>query len=188
MAQYVLDVTVRSDTMSRRKNDIAALFCLPRSVYAYIPGIEVYTEKENALNYIDTDKQIIAHPPCRFWSRMHGLAKPRKNEYELALWAFDRVNQNGGVLEHPADSGLWEYLNLPRSKLFLVDQIHFGHLLKKTTALYSPNVQFLEVPFVLEPWVARKHINQVSKRQAMATPVRFAEYIVNSIRSRNERS
>jgi hypothetical protein len=49
----------------------------------------------------------VAHPPCRAWGKYAHLAKPRKDERALALWAIEKVRENGGVLEHPKTSRLW---------------------------------------------------------------------------------
>lgn len=155
---------------------VPVLFTLPRSEYSRLEGVDCYDEKRNAFNY-SLGLKVIAHPPCRFWSRMHGLAKPRKKEYECALWAFDLVNELGGILEHPIHSNLWNYVGV---KPYPIDLGWYGHPMKKTTGLYFNQV---EIPrFELGFRNDYKWLNKCSKRQAMYTPLEVCKKLVNSVR------
>lgn len=158
---------------------LAALFCLPRSNYKKFDFIDVYDEKRNAFNYRG-HLPVIAHPPCRFWSRLHGLAKPRKNEYEYALWSFDIVNRYGGILEHPLYSKFWEYVDV---NPYPVHQGWFGHKMRKETGLYFVNCEPQRLPLNLEYPGKYKSISFVSKQQAMGTPINFATWLISSVLS-----
>lgn len=161
------------------KNDVAALFLLPRSHYKNIEGVDCYDEKRNALTYRDS-LPVIAHPPCRFWSRLHGLAKPRRNEYELALWSYDLVKELGGILEHPFRSRLWKYIDV---EPFPLCQSNFGHKMRKETGLLFVNCEPREIPFKLEA-KQYKNISSVSKQQAMGTPLEFSRWLVETVRNK----
>lgn len=158
-------------------NDVAALFVLPRSYYKKIPGVDCYDEKRDARNYRGK-LSVIAHPPCRFWCRLAHMAKPEKNEYELGIWAAELVTELGGVLEQPAHSRLFKYMNLPYIE---VKQIWWNHLMVKPTWLYFSKCEPGEIPFRLVPNRA-KGIKYCSKQQAMHTPKEFAEWLVKSVR------
>jgi len=179
---YLLDVTVTTGP-TQSKNKIPILFCCKNSIYNSFELADVYDEKRNALNY-NGNQKIIAHPPCRFWSKCHGLAKPRQHEYELGLWAIEMVQRNGGILEHPKYSKLFEYAEIEPT--IEVHQQWWGHKMKKETWLYAVNVDLLPLPFDL---VTQKtpRINQVSKKQAMATPYSFAEYLLLSVSQSGEK-
>lgn len=158
---------------------LAILFALPRSNYKKLDNLEVYDLKRNALTF-NGGMRIIAHPPCRFWCKLWYLSKPEKNEYELALWAYDMVCEHGGILEHPHNSGLFKYVN---EKPFILDQGWFGHKMKKRTGLIVKKTELNPLPLHLETPGEYKYIQMVSKQQAMGTPIEFAKYLVDSIRS-----
>ena len=86
---------------------------------------------------------IVAHPPCGPWGRLKGLCT--KQDPELGRIAVGQVRRFGGVLEHPAHSGLWRDQRLPRQGEFLdpfggwtlqVCQVDYGHRAVKETWLY----------------------------------------------------
>ena len=157
---------------------VAILFALPRSNYLEVEGTDVYDLKRNALTFSGKNK-VIAHPPCRFWCKIHYLAKPLRKEYELALWAYEVVKNNGGILEHPLTSNLWKYLDI---KPFPLDQGWFGHKMRKQTGLYLKDVDLLPLPLKLEVKGEYKWNYNVSKREVMSTPIEFAKFLVESVR------
>jgi hypothetical protein len=97
--------------------EVAALFVSRRSIYKHLPGVDCYDRTRNAANF-SGGKPVIAHPPCRCWSRMrHQVALcqgARAKEMDLGKWAVEIVTKCGGVLEQPAGSLLWEACQLPR--------------------------------------------------------------------------
>jgi hypothetical protein len=56
---------------------------------------------------------VIAHPPCRLWGQMRFFSSAPESEKLLAFFAVEQVRKNGGILEHPASSTLWEAAKLP---------------------------------------------------------------------------
>lgn len=81
------------------------MFTQPRSVYHSL-GADCYDEARDARSF-DLSCPVVAHPPCRSWSNLSHMAKPRVDERDLAWWAVHVVRHCGGVLEHPLNSRLW---------------------------------------------------------------------------------
>ncbi|MCL1888315.1 MAG: hypothetical protein FWF96_05545, partial [Kiritimatiellaeota bacterium] len=85
-------------------NDVAVLCVAPRSHYKKIPGCDCYDAKRDAFNFPGW-LPVVAHPPCRSWSRMRHFVKGNcARERELAARCVEWVRKFGGVLDHPAYS------------------------------------------------------------------------------------
>lgn len=113
--------------------------------------------------------------------------------------ALESVANHGGVLEHPAFSHAWQSFALPEPtgrgwsyhRWFGIDiwvcevwQSAYGHLAQKRTwLLYSGDVEPFDLDWGREPgthqvgWFDRSKPT-VSKREASATPVAFAETLI----------
>lgn len=131
---------------------VAVLFARTDSVYKTIPGCDVWDETRNALLYLGSDP-VVAHPPCRLWSRLAHMSSAPKKEKGLARFAVRTVQRVGGVLEHPAHSKLWADMNLPAvgqedDKGFAIEvgQLWFGHPCNKKTWLYVSGIRMDECP------------------------------------------
>ena len=121
---------------------IAVLFARQDSIYKTFPECDVYDIDRDAKKFNGIEP-VIAHPPCRAWGRLRAFAKPRLGEKDLALFAIEKVRQNGGVLEHPAHSTLWKAADLPVKGFdnfggwtLSIYQSWFGHKGQKKTWLY----------------------------------------------------
>jgi len=133
---------------------IAVLFARNDSRYKQLAGYDVYDIERDARNFSEK-YPVIAHPPCRAWGRLSHMANPRPDEKDLAWFALDKVRKNGGVLEHPKGSRLWQEAPLPMPGEFsdefggftvLIDQWHFGHVARKWTHLYIVGINPSELP------------------------------------------
>lgn len=131
---------------------VSALFVAPSSVYLALDGVDCWGADRNALQW-PGGTPVVAHPPCRLWSRMRGLAGEHPGEKRMAPWAVDQVRRWGGVLEHPAGSSLWPVLGLPMRGMdqyggwtYPVDQVWFGHRARKRTLLYVVGVPPASIP------------------------------------------
>jgi hypothetical protein len=132
---------------------VAALFVRKNSVYKSMPGVDAWDIERDARNFAG-DEPVVAHPPCRAWGRLRHLAKPRPDEKDLALFAVASIRRNGGVLEHPKGSTLWEEANLPAPGKrdewggwsLLVNQHWWGHRAEKATLLYICGCEPRELP------------------------------------------
>jgi hypothetical protein len=156
---------------------------------------DTWDQKANALNYTGS-AACIHHPPCRLWSRLKGLSSADENEKYLALWSVRKVQLNGGILEHPADSSLFKTCNLPMPGssdefgfTISIDQYHFGHKARKRTWLYIVGIKqtdsilnYKTIPGSPKYWLG--HNNRPGRKQPMpqkehsTTPIRFAKYLV----------
>jgi hypothetical protein len=125
-------------------NMITALFVREDSIYKSFQ-IDCFDSQRDAKTF-NGNNPVIAHPPCRAWGRLSQFAKPRPDEKELALFAVEVVRKNGGVLEHPYGSALWDVAKLPYpgniddfgGYTLCVNQSWWGHKAqKKNTSLYS---------------------------------------------------
>lgn len=121
---------------------VAALFVRKDTVYREL-GAECFDIERDARTF-DLAGPVVAHPPCRAWGKLKGLARPRPDERDLAWWAVHVVRLCGGVLEHPIHSSLWRELGCGTpglrdgfgGVLLHVDQSWYGHPCSKPTGLY----------------------------------------------------
>lgn len=127
------------------------LFTQKNSTYNKL-HCECYDINRDATTY-KGEHSIIAHPPCRSWGRLYKLAKPKFGERRLAIWSVLKIRTNGGILEHPAGSKLWQSMNLPKpgkTDTFgfsvSINQHWFGHLAQKNTWLYICGLDIKDLP------------------------------------------
>lgn len=139
-----------------KSKTVAVLFARSDSIYKTMLSCDVFDKDRNALNF-KGDRPVIAHPPCRSWGRLRHFAKPAAGEKELAIWAVEQVRKNGGVLEHPYASKLWDVANLPKPGhgkdeyggwTLPVSQYWWGHKAEKKTLLYIVGCSPKEVPII----------------------------------------
>jgi hypothetical protein len=174
---------------------VAVLCVASNSIYKQIAGIEVYDQTRDARTYTG-GMPVVAHPPCRAWSAYcRHQAKPGPGEKDLAPWCVSMVKENGGVLEHPAHSRLWDELGLPRPGERPVDglwamkvqQSWWGDKRSKNTWLLIAGLEpkdLPEVPFRLhDPRMDREQWNTMSKHQRAATPPAFAQWLIEVARA-----
>lgn len=174
---------------------VAALCVGRRSVYKTLEGVEAFDAVRDARTFAG-GMPIVAHPPCRAWSRVCGhQAKAPPEEIELAPWAVEMLRRCGGVLEHPAGSRLWDSLNLPkpgegeRGGLWsiMVEQHWFGDARSKKTWLLFAGVPLhgIEYPLRLK-WTDQRNVwDKLSKQQRAATPLSMAVWLVDIARKSN---
>lgn len=178
-----------------KKKTVAVLFARADSVYKDYSFCDVYDIERDALTF-KGDLPIVAHPPCRAWGRLRMQAKPREGEKELAIWAIQQIRNNGGVLEHPECSLLWEVMELPLGRdidkfggfSLSVDQFWWGHKARKKTWLYILGIQPDEIPDFQIRYEAITHVvcstkkgykKELSKAARESTPKKFAEWLID---------
>jgi hypothetical protein len=160
----------------------AALYVLPRSSGYQGLDVDLWPVSRDARLYRGP-LPVVAHPPCSPWSRK--VSSMVRNDQgpiaHLAPCAVLQVRRYGGVLEHPADSRLWDVMSLPRplpvgSMLAMTPRDAFGGFsvevelgwwgspLRKPTWLYFCGVELDVVrealPEPAEPVAWRGHIPQ----------------------------
>lgn len=174
---------------------VAILFAQEQSIYKTLPDCDVWDIERDARNY-ENDYPVVAHPPCRAWASFRYFAKPRPGEKNLARLAVALVRINGGVLEHPKLSILWEDQKLPIDDeidnhggfTIHVDQYWFGHKARKATKLYICGCKPQEIPdfpirFGDPEYLVRNTSTSpkpaITKHECEATPKEFALWLVD---------
>lgn len=134
---------------------VAILYARSDSIYKTLEGCDVWDATRDARNFTG-GMPVVAHPPCRAWSAMAHLAKPRPDEKDLARHAVKVVRECGGVLEHPISSKLWADQKLPQpgerdawgGYTLIMPQWWFGHRAEKGTRFYIVGVAMKDLPEV----------------------------------------
>lgn len=170
---------------------IAVLCAQSRSVYKRLPGCEVFDMERDARTYVGR-QPVVAHPPCRLWSRLHAFAKCAnpEGERDLGRFCFNVVLNNGGVLEQPANSSLFADAGVggpgyvtPEGFVTCVDQRWFGHRAQKRTWLWISGLhpkELPELPFCLSG--GETPVEMLGRAARDATPLVFATWLLEVAR------
>lgn len=170
------------------------ILCAARSsVYHHFPALDIYDRARPAWQ-CHPRRPIIAHPPCRFWSRWNtrAAAPPATliSELLLGVWCAKLVTTYGGILEQPAFSRLWDAAKLPqptpaKHNAFWscqVDQAQWGHPTAKPTWLYFARIHPCQVTW--SGWTLanprRLTLAHLTPGQRSATPLPFAQWLVET--------
>ena len=187
----------------------SALFVRVDSIYKTM-GLDCWDSNRDALTW-SGGSTVIAHPPCRTWSRLAPCAtKAIPGEKELAPWAVTQVQKWGGVLEHPAGSRLFAHCNLPDAGdppdehggiVIEVNQWHWGHRARKMTKLYivgASSIPAMPVRMgkpthcVTQGKGVRvghpKFLPRIPDWEREATPPAFAKFLVEIAASCNQKN
>jgi len=195
-----MDEVEHRDGIAKR-SDVAVLYCDPKGIYPTLVE-HWWDEKRDARTY-NLTLPIVAHPPCGPWSKFRHMYKGA--EHDLAPAAIKQVRLYGGVLEHPAQSKLWQHLDLPLPGQFpdtyggitvSVDQLHWGHVAHKRTWIYAVGCDEERLYLPYPPFPNRKPTHdlmggrgrnaqvqrgarlEASKELRRRTPVAFAEWLL----------
>lgn len=164
---------------------IAALFVTPDSIYKNYGWIDCYDEARDARTF-NGSVPVIAHPPCRTWSRLRAFSKGDAAAHELAHLAVMIARSNGGIVEHPASSQLWTNYNLPAPGklddwggfLFTIDQGAFGHPAMKRTTFYIVGCHTTQIPSF---GIWSQHWRTVESQHSadrLKTPPQMAQWLI----------
>lgn len=134
---------------------VAILFAARNSPYKSMPECDVWGDERDARNFRGREP-VVAHPPCRLFCRLRHFSTAPASERELGLFAARVVRTNGGVLEHPYLSALWDYAGLPRPGTIdsyggftlPVLQFWWGYDCYKPTWLYIVGVSLGNLPTI----------------------------------------
>lgn len=170
-------------------HELAALCVNRKSIYKQFENVDCYDIDRDARTFAG-GLPVIAHPPCRAWSAFTShQAKPREGEKELGPFCVDQVLANGGILEHPAYSRLFDHCGLPpagkgNNDVFTISiwQSWFGYDLRKATWLCFVGIDRakIDIPFRLTmPGGDRRREQLMSKNQRMATTEQFARWLID---------
>lgn len=171
--------------------NISALCVSRNSVYKQLLGEEnCYDQKRNARNF-QGKEPVIAHPPCRGWTRFGRAmkAKPVPGEKDLAMFCLEKVIVNGGVFEHPHESIFIKLVEKATGiKKVIIDQSWFGFWCRKRTVLLMPEFfQVPEIPFQLVQQTSRQvAYRDWANRDRSKTNLEFAKWLIKLVRINNE--
>lgn len=165
---------------------VAALFVQERSAYSRLVGVECFTRRRDAATF-DLSCPVIAHPPCRVFSKKCGhQVRDGVHVWEglLGAWAIHCVRSCGGVLEHPYNSRLWNLLPAGVGFTAVVDQAWWGEPIIKRTRLWFVGVgrQEVEFPFSFEPSSSRRVWQTWGVGRRSRTCKEFAGWLVDQAR------
>lgn len=176
-------------------NTNTILFVQKKSIYKTL-GCNCYDEERNALNF-KGGTPAIYHPPCPDWSKCKGQSKFVPGRKWLGIWAMMMVRKHGGILEHPAGSSLFKKMkcNLNGKPdhyggyIIRVDQRNFGHRAQKKTWLYIVGIRKKDI--LAEPLrfdnSNYQPVHIMGKHERDATPLQFAEYLINNLNNYDPR-
>ena len=176
---------------------IPVLFTQDNSNYDKIKLFDCYDIKRNALSFVGRIP-LIAHPPCRKFSKLRGLSTAPLSEKKLAFFALAKIRQFGGILEHPRSSTLWlnGNFNLDGSVdtyggfLRSVDLSWFGYPARKKTMLYFCGITPGQLPAFPISLDAISHVisstsksnkKEISKKMRSTTPLQMIEFFIEVI-------
>lgn len=172
---------------------VSVLCVSGRSIYHHLHGVDAYDQKRDCRQFAGRDP-VIAHPPCRTWSKyLRHMAKPVSlvEEQKLAFFCLEKVLQNGGILEQPAGSRFWKAANLPLpnepAEPFLytvyVEQQWFGYCSRKPTWLLVSGIPRKELPELPFSFNANSSGTEGQSQFARSRTVRpFAEWMLKAAR------
>jgi hypothetical protein len=198
-ASHCLANTSRSVHPRNYGRPITVLCAARSSIYQAFPGLTIYTRSKDAWS-ANPVGPVIAHPPCRCWSRMRGLSSltltERILEMMLAFHCLKLVTKRGGILEQPAFSSFWRHANLPRCGdtsrapgmwSLAVDQSNWGHRSTKPTWLLFCHID--PTVLLLDDWrladVSATKCADLTPGQRSATPKDFAAFLLHAARTAN---
>lgn len=184
-------------------------FVADNSYYRLLPDLDLFDLRRNALS-TKSNAPAIYHPPCRSWGRLRQFAKTPAGEHWLAVWSVLRMWRYGGVLEHPAGSKLWSFMNLARPGQSYdlhggfsvsLNQSWFGYPAKKNTWLYIVGCEISDLPEMPLSFNAitktvsgsknRNVLKELSHSERSRTTLLFNEYLIsvlNTIKSKRNES
>lgn len=188
-------------TLALDRRRVSVLFAHRRSPYFDLP-VDVYDERRDVMSFTNRGGgPVIAHPPCRLWSRMRAFSTAPSSERAYAFFSLALVRVYGGVLEQPAYSLFWKTAGLPDPRAtgaspqldqyggwsIAVSQKWWGHLAEKPTWLYVVGCKpadLPEIPYCILPAKrvcatsrTRRDRSELSPAQRDLTPIKFAWWL-----------
>jgi hypothetical protein len=173
---------------------VAALYVdVERGPYPKLVGVDCWDSNRDATGYRGPHP-VVAHPPCGYWGRYRHRCH---DDGSTGFWAVDAVRTWGGVLEQPADSRLFDVLNMPApgwlpdawgGYTLHVAQADYCHPALKPTWLYVVGVPPSVAVAHLAEWKQRRSptlvpVERMAKSKRHLTPPALAVALVAIARS-----
>lgn len=183
---------------------VAALYVETGGCYFGLPDVDPWDERRDARLY-EGPYPVIAHPPCQRWGDMWmgsplviartGIRKQLGDDGGCFQHALDTVRRFGGVIEHPEGSRAWAFYGLnkpPREGGWIaadfeggwtcrVEQIAYGHSVRKATWLYAAHCQLPQLAWGVD---ARKLPSMVQPSAARIAAGRTPSVSAHGIRDK----
>ena len=176
---------------------IPVLFTESDSNYKLFENFDAFDLERDAFNY-SARLPLIAHPPCRLFSRLRKFSTAPLIEKKCAFFALSKIRQFGGILEHPRSSTLWKSGNFDLSGdvdsyggfLRSVNLSWFGFPCEKKTMLYFVGISPAQLPAFPLSYDAITHtigssrlqlLPEISKNIRSSTPVAMIDYFIQVI-------
>lgn len=138
---------------------------------------------------------LIAHPPCRLFSRLRSFSTAPIRERLCAYYSISKVRQFGGIVEHPRSSLLWHTsnCNLDGSVdsyggfLRSVNLSWFGFPAEKKTMLYFVGISPADlppIPLLLNPpemvinSSKKSSLRELPKKSRSLTPPLMIDFFI----------
>jgi hypothetical protein len=157
---------------------ISILCAMQNSNYKKISGLDIWDTERDAYNFTGNNP-VICHPPCAQWSKLKAFAKVNIREKDLAYFCIEKVNQNGGILEHPAGSGLWKLPGIVKKNIISINQHWFGFPSQKRTWLYFSQTQPLSFPLNFD--CPDKTTTQLNTKARSKQTLEFCKWLIQCI-------
>jgi hypothetical protein len=188
----------------RGLSSVAALFVDPRGHYPALLGSDLCWDITRDARTYAGPYPVVAHPPCQLWVNMAAVNYKRYggehnrpgNDGGCFASALASVRRWCGVLEHPAFTNAWQKHGLvapralgwtqiaPMEWVCEVWQSAYGHKARKRTWLFYRGGF---APYEGN-WARAAGTHQIgwfdrikptlSKRESIATPAAFAEWLI----------
>lgn len=126
---------------------VAALYVDPDGPYPTLVADDEWYDLERDARTFAGGRPVVAHPPCGPWGKLAWRCK--NQDRSTGIHAVEVVRANGGILEHPVGSKLFEACEIPTSPwtpertvdayggyTIRVPQWDWGHRGEKGTILY----------------------------------------------------
>lgn len=164
----------------------AALYVHSKSNYKLYDDFDCFDEARDTRNF-KGNMPVVAHPPCRLFSRLRAFSKADIDEKKLAYTALAVVRKNGGILEHPCSSLFWKEANIvtpgQRDKYggftISINQHWFGYYTEKKTRLYIVGICPNQMPkFPLSFNAVTRKFGNLSRKQRSETTAQLIDWFI----------
>jgi hypothetical protein len=169
-------------------SQIAALYVDPTGPYPQLLDEGDWFDQERDARTFAGGKPVVAHPPCGPWGKL--AWRCTHQDRTTGFHAVAEVRRNGGVLEHPMGSQLFQECGIPVGDwdnperetdawggyTIRVRQADWGHRGEKDTILYIVGTAELPpMPHQLDATL--RPVQNMGKRERRLSPGAFAWWL-----------
>ncbi len=159
------------------QKEITVLCTNEKTIYKKL-GLDCYDKIRDAYNF-KGNNPVITHAPCAQWSVAKPFSKFNQYEKDLAWFCLDKVNSNGGIFEHPANSSFFKEAGIKPS--ICIDQFWFGFPARKKTWLYFSKCKPLQTPIRFD--AIETDVRSMWSTDRSTTTKEFALWLIQCIQN-----